>query len=165
MDYNDDDFDVYVNPMEFPLNFRAMWLPGNPSIRIEPGQTISGPKEYLANYRFLMPVKMKMHKVSSITVDNDGKFRDISEDKEEVIVIKESDVVEVETEENNDKASPDVIASLPLDLGDRKVWLAATMENLETCCKILDITIPQHIMALHAKSRKWEIVKLIKKKL
>lgn len=161
----------FVNPMDFPLNFRALWLPGNPAIQINPGQTINGPIRYLSNYRFLMPVRMRMHKVSSITIDQDGSYQDVGEDGEEVIKIDENDVVEVVSGEATEKKeefvppSQEVIDSLPLDLGDKTVWFKAKMPDLEKSCKILGIEIPVETQALNDKKRKWVIVRLIKEAL
>lgn len=161
----------FVNPMDFPLNFRALWLPGNPAIQINPGQTINGPIRYLSNYRFLMPVRMRMHKVSSITVDQDGSYQDVGEDGDEVIKINDSDVVEVvsagskETKDEFVPPSQEIIDSLPLQLGDKRVWFNASMDDLHKSCEILKVEIPIDIMALGDKDRKWAIVRLIKKAL
>lgn len=158
----EDEWGEYFNPMDFHLNFRCLWLPNNPSVRIEPGGKIYGPHKYLSNYRFLMPVPMKMYKVSSITVDQDGSYTDVDENDDEVIVINENDVVEEIKDENNEnKISEDDITKLPFDINEKEInWLQYKTDDFVEFANILHIDI-SHIKP--GRQKRWEILKLIKK--
>lgn len=155
----------YRNIMNFPINFRAIWLEGSPALKIQPGQTIDGPHEYLSAYRFFAPVNVNMHKVSSIINDQNGDFQDIGEDSEEIIKLNENDVVEYDEPDDNQKVeiTPEILESLPLKIGDKAIWLRAKNNDLEACCEILNIDIPDHIEKDDKKKRKWELVNLVKK--
>lgn len=158
---NDGDWGEYFNPMPFKLNFRRLWLPGNPPIEIPPKGRIVGPHKYLSNYRFLQPVPINMYKVSSITVDQDGSHQDIGED-EEVIVINDTDVVEV-VDESAPLASESQIEKLPFDVNQTDInWLQYKTDEFVKFAEILNIDI-SHIQP--GRQKRWEILKLIKKAL
>jgi len=160
---DNNEWGTYFNVMDFMLNFRAIWLPGSPTIKINPGESIQGPKRYLTNYRFLKEVPMNMSKVSSITVDNDGSYRDVGIDSNEIIQIKDTDVVELIKEDKNE-LTQEQLDQLPFKLDESVNWLKYSVQDTENIATILNIDI-SHLEKVKGNGRRWEIIKLIKTKL
>jgi hypothetical protein len=144
----------FYNKMPFTVNFRKTWIPGNPAAAIEPGHIIEGPVEVLSQYHFFAALPFPFHTVDSVTQENRFQVTDNTHVTEPKIVTTEPVVV---------RAGEQDISKLPFDPKNVN-WLSVKLADLETACGILNIDISQ-LAALKPKTKKWELVKLVKKAL
>ena len=160
----------FFNCVDFPVNFRLIWLPNNPAIQLQPGQIIEGPYELLITYNFLRPLQQQTIKsVSLSTQDEQGNYLDetINTDMKEKEQWAETHRVSFlkENGEQNDETDIPIdikidTSELPFDPKDCN-WIKVTLADLEKAANILKVDMSS-LTGVAPKKRKWELVRLIK---
>lgn len=156
----------FFNCVDFPVNFRMIWLPGSPAIKIQPGQVIEGPYGLLASYNFLRPLGMQWNSVPEVkvireptpVVYREDVERDIKD--QETLAISVGDSFrqeEIKVVENTETLE------LPFDINAPN-WVKLTAEQLEESAKKLNVW-DDVIEKMSAGKRKWELIRRIKKAL
>jgi len=158
----------FFNCVDFPVNFRLIWLPGNPAIKLEPGQIIEGPFEKLNSYNFLRPIQQQNINTNLTLQDNEGKFindvvrKDVEE--QEILAQKHRESFVSESYDNDDDIEIIEVVDdwenleLPFDPTNCN-WIKVKLTELEEAAKILGIPVDESIPP---KKKKWELVRLIK---
>lgn len=159
----------FFNCVDFPVNFRMIWLPGNPAVQLEPGQIIEGPFEKLITYNFLRPIQQQNINPNLSTQDNQGKYLDesVQKDVEEQARLAEkhretfvNTTPPADTAPSSDQSVVDGWENLQLPFDPMNCnWIKVKATELEEAAKILGITVDENIPP---KKKKWELVRLIK---
>lgn len=147
----------FYNKMPFTVNFRKIWIPGNPAVALEPGHIIEGPENILRQYHFFAPLPFPFHTVDSVTQENRFQQTDNTAPTEPKIVTDGQSPVEPTIV----IAGEQEMANLPFDINNVN-WLNIKITDLELACSVLNIDISNYA-SIPAKKRKWELVKMIKK--
>lgn len=170
----------FFNCVDFPVNFRLMWLPGNPAVRLEPGAIIEGPFETLITYNFLRPIQQNSLNNSDLTIqDNAGKYVDVEvqKDVDEQSRLAEKHKKEFSLDEiSEDHQEPKEDTStteedyqyvegwesikLPIDPKNCN-WIKTKNTVLETTAEALGFDLSK-LETISGKSKKWELVRFIK---
>jgi hypothetical protein len=165
----------FYNKMPFEIKMRAMWLPNNPPIILQPGGIIEGPYDFLSQYVFLQFIPVDFHRVESIIQGPDYVFKDeLLPQNNEVRVVtglqvpetitetKQEEQVEQKTENQPVEQQTDETLPTELPFDPSTVnWLGVKIEQLETAAKVLKINI-SHLKDVKPKEKKWALVKLVK---
>lgn len=163
MSSDSEEWTSFINVMNFEVKMRAIWLPENPPIKIQPGQVIDGPPEVLSTYRFLQPVPIKMHEVSSVITQQNGDMQDVGENVNEVFTVKETDVVTIPTEtlQVSKTVTKDQLREVGIDIDEKVNWMKFKTDDLEDICVKLELDTSACDDSTKNK-KKWDLVKLIK---
>ena len=162
----------FINIMEFPINMRAHWMPGNPAICIPSGGTVDGPYDVLVQYRFFRCIGLNKDVVETLVSDN-GEYQEdvILKELEEEIVIKETDVITVISNDISAKVdekcetvgislSPkEKVKNYIESLGNN--WIKATFDDLESLCQECGLFI-ENSESMKKVAIRWEYIKLLK---
>ncbi len=168
----------FYNRMEFPVNFRKIWITGSPAVKLQSGEIVEGPYEMLSQYRFLAPVPFDFHKVESVTQMQNFEFTDHTvpvNQSEPVIISAPMELTSVneyvqpmpavghtpESAEIVVDSSQANATTLPFD-PKTVSWFSVKVDELKQAATALKIDISS-LNGLPPKKVKWELVRLIKK--
>ena len=155
----------FVNIMEFPINMRAHWMPGNPAICIPSGGTVDGPYDVLVQYKFFKCIGLNVNIVETQT-SVDGEYK---EDPEE-IVIGDDDTVEIiatEVSVTSDIKDISKVSNTPKDRVLKYIesidgnWVRANTADLEDLCNVCGVFI-ENVEKMNKRSLRWEYIRLLK---
>lgn len=156
---------TFFNCVDFEVNFRCIWLDGNPPVKLQPGDSIDGPYDLLIGYNFLRPL---YHRQVNPPIQNEI-IEDINNQKALRDKYKTTFVNEVRSREddhyliNEPNEIYEEYNELPFDPKNVN-WVKVNIKDLTIAAEMLDIDLDEVKDLPHMK-KKWAIVKLIKEKI
>lgn len=159
----------FFNCVDFDVNFRMIWLPNNPAVKLKPGQIIEGPFELLMTYNFLRPLQQQnINPINTPTQDEKGNYLDeeVQKDVEEKeqLAEKHAKSFASDAQPREDEETPVNVVDdwqnleLPFDPTNCN-WIKVKQADLEEAAKILGIGVDESVPP---KKRKWDLVRKVK---